>query len=132
MKDFLSKHIFQFYVYLTVIFTPIMPTFLWLGFFIAIDLITGIWKNKKLGEPISCRKLSQTATKTLLYFLLIICSHILDTQFLNVDFLPIKITQLAAGYLAVTEFKSIAENFSIILGMPIWEYLKTKIYRKDV
>ncbi|MDF2449397.1 MAG: Bacteriophage holin family [Bacteroidota bacterium] len=131
MKSFLYKYSAKLFLYITVVFTPILSTLLWLGVFIACDLVTGIIKARKTSKPITSRAMSQTATKTLLYFLLVICSHILDTQFLNVDFLPVKITQLAAGFLAVTEFKSVAENMGEILGMPIWEFLKNKMYRKD-
>jgi phage-related holin len=132
MKDFFYTHWVQFGVYLMVIFTPIMSTFLWLGVFILFDLITGILKTKKAGEPLNSKKMSQTATKTLMYFMLIIASHIIDTQFFIGVFLPIKIAQLASGFLAVTEFKSITENISEVLGVPIWQYIKDKIYRKDV
>lgn len=131
MKHFITSNIYKFYVYLTVIFTPILPGLMWLGFFVLIDLLTGIIVAKKAKKPITSKKLSQTITKVLLYFLAIICSHILDTQFLNVNWLPVKIAQLCSGYIAVVEFKSILENISSLLGMPLWQFIKTKIYREE-
>ena len=130
MKSFLYKYGVKLYIYLTVIFTPILPTLLWLGFFVAMDLITGVIKAKKTQKPITSKALSHTVTKLFLYFAAIICCHVLDTQFLSVDFLPVKITQLASGFIAVVEFKSVIENISEILGMPLWEFIKSKVYRE--
>lgn len=126
----LKTFLYLAYCYLTVVFTPIAPAILWLGFFIFVDLITGIWKARKAKEEIHSRKLSQTASKATLYFLFIICAHVIDSQFLVIQWLPAKVAQLVAGYLALVEFKSIAENISSLLGMPIWDYIKERVYRQ--
>lgn len=131
MKHFLQAHFYKIYIYLTIVFTPILPSLLWLGFFVAVDLFTAILRARKAKTPITSKKMSQTVTKLALYFIAIICGHILDTQFLNVSWLPVKTAQLISGYIAVVEFKSIIENISDLLGMPIWKFIKAKIYREE-
>lgn len=111
--------------------TPILPSLLWLGFFVAIDLLTGLLKARRAGEPITSKKLSRTVSKLLLYFAAIICSHILDTQFLKTGVLPATIAQLVSGFIAVVEFKSIIENVSLLTGVDILKFLKSKVYRED-
>lgn len=115
-------------VYVFTLFTPVVPAIIWLGVLMFFDLVTGLIKAKKTGEPIHSSKLKNSATKALLYFIAVICSHIIDTQFLNaVEWLPAKTAQLCAGFLAVVEFKSLIENISSILGVPLLQYLKDKI-----
>lgn len=121
----------KLYIYLIVVMTPIIPSLLWLGVFVAIDLLTGILIAKRANEAVTSKKLSRTVSKLLLYFAAIICSHILDTQFLKVGFLPATIAQLVSGFIAVVEFKSIIENISILTGVDLLKFLKSKIYRSD-
>lgn len=130
MKQILSKYGLKLYIYLSIVFTPIVPTLLWLGFFVFADTFTGVWKAKKKGEAITSKAFSQTITKILLYFLAVICSQVIDTQFLAFEWLPASVTQLVAGFIAFIEFKSVIENVSEILGVPLWQYIKSKINRK--
>lgn len=127
MKSFTHTKLLKLFAYLSIVFTPIVPALIWLGFFIFCDLVTGIWKAKKLGERIHSKKLGNTVTKVVMYFLVVICSHVLDTELLKVPFLPFTITQAAIGFVSVTEFKSIMENISSILGMDVLKYLRSKV-----
>jgi len=131
MKTVLHKYTILLLQYIIVLLTPIAASLAFLGFFVAMDLITGLIKSSRGKETITSKRLSQTVTKLLLYYIAIICSHILDTQFLIDTILPAKITQLVTGFIMVVEFKSIIENISQILGLPIWEFIKSKIYRAN-
>lgn len=124
------KTLTKIYLYLSVVFMPIAPTLIWLGALIFIDLVMGIWKSKKKKEKITSRKLSHTVTKLVLYLLAVVVCHIVDTQFLTLDWLPATSTQLVAGFLAVIELKSIMENISDILGIQLWEWIKNKLNRR--
>jgi len=62
-----------------------------------------------------------------MYFLIVICSRVLDKEFIKIDFLPFTITQAAIGFVSITEFKSIIENISAILGMDVWKFLRNKV-----
>lgn len=125
MKEYFLKIV----TYLIIVFTPITPIIFWLGFFIMLDVATGIIKSVKTKTALTSKKLSNTITKFTLYSIAIIASHILQTKFLYVYDLP-SATNLVAGYIAVTEFKSIIENISEALNMPLIEYIKEKLYRK--
>lgn len=131
MKTLLHKYTILLLQYIIVLLTPIAASLAFLGFFVAMDLLTGLIKASKGTEKITSNRLSQTITKLLSYYIAIICSHILDTQFLIDSLLPAKTTQLVTGFIMIVEFKSIIENISQILGLPIWEFIKSKIYRAN-
>ena len=114
-------------IYILSVITPLYHVMLWLGILILFDLITGIIKAYKGGEKITSARMKDTAIKVLLYFILVLSAHLIDTQFLTFDFLPAKAAQIAAGFLAVIEVKSIFENARGILGVSIFQYIKEKI-----
>lgn len=121
-----SKYL-KLLTYFTVMFMPVVPAIMWLGAFVAIDFLTGLWKAKKLKEPIQSKKMANSITKVVMYFLAIICSRVMETQFLPVGLLPFTITQACIGFISVIEFKSIMENISTILEMPLWAFIKEKL-----
>lgn len=114
-------------VYMVFVFTPVAAALLWMGVFVAIDLITGLWKAVKLKEVITSKRLANTLTKVVMYFLAIITSRVMDAELLKATFLPFTIAQLAIGFFSVTEFKSIMENISAVLGTDVWKFLRSKI-----
>lgn len=118
---------FKLLPYFVSMFMPVVPAILWLGAFIFVDFFTGIWKAKKLKEPIQSKKMANSITKIVMYFLAIICAKVMDTALLHSELLPFTITQAVVGFVSVIEFKSIMENISIILEMPLWSYLRNKI-----
>lgn len=113
--------------YFLVMFMPIVPAILWLGVFVFLDLVTGIIKAKKKGEQIRSKKLGNSITKIVMYFISILCSKVMDDVFLHTGYLPFTITQACIAFIGITEFKSILENVSEILGMPIYKYISSKI-----
>ena len=48
-------------------FLPIVPILILIAFAILLDTITGIYKSRKLKQPITSRKLSAIMSKILLY-----------------------------------------------------------------
>ena len=126
-SSFISNPIIQnLLVFLAIFFTPIMPFMIAIGVLIIIDTICGVLGAKKQGDDITSKKLGRVITKALVYQLLIISSHIVEVYLFPV--LPlIKIT---LGFLAMTEFLSISENFQKVTGKNfikyIREYLDTK------
>lgn len=114
-------------VYLVFVFTPVSAALLWMGVFVFIDLITGLWKAVKTKEAITSKRLANTITKVVMYFLAIITSRVMDAELLKAIYLPFTVAQLAIGFFSVTEFKSIMENISAVLGTDVWKYLRSKI-----
>jgi len=114
-------------VYLSFVFTPVAIALTWMGVFVFIDLVTGLWKAKIKNEAITSKRLGNTITKVVMYFLAIITSRVMDAELLKATFLPFTIAQLAIGFFSITEFKSIMENISTILGTDVWKFLRSKI-----
>ena len=131
MKETVFLFFIKLAIYLSIVFSPIYMPVLWIGFFVFIDLMLALYLAKKKGEKITSKKMSNTVTKFLLYALTVICAHVIDTQFLNIDWLPAKTSQLAAGYIAIIEFKSILEKIESLNGLPLLKYLLQKFKRQD-
>lgn len=132
LHNYISGHAYEhlllkLLVYMSFVFTPVAAALVWMGVFVFIDLITGIWKARKNAEPITSKRLGNTITKVVMYFLAIITSQVMDAIFFHQSFLPFTIAQLAIGFFSFTEFKSIMENISAILGADVWKYLRSKI-----
>lgn len=87
------------------------------------DTITGIWAALKRGDKIHSRAMGRTVTKMLLYSLVILLAHIMEIVF--IPWMPM--VSLAAGYVALVEFRSNMENIGYITNIDVWNYLKDKI-----
>lgn len=111
---------------ITAFFAPIIVSMIAVGILICIDTILGVIAAKKNNESVNSKKLGRIITKTLVYQLLIISSHLVE-QYL---FPIVPFVNITLGFLAMTEFLSIAENFQKITGKNfigyIREYLDTK------
>lgn len=127
MHNVLRLKIVKVLVYLSFVFTPVAMSLIWMGLFVGIDFVTGIWKAYKHKEIISSKKMGNTITKIVMYFLAIITSRVMDVELLHATFLPFTIAQLSIGFFSLTEFKSIMENISSVLGVDVWTYIKNKI-----
>ena len=64
-------------------FLPISGILFLVGFLILIDTITGIWKAKKLKQPITSRKLSAIVSKLALYECAVIMLFCIDFWILD-------------------------------------------------
>ena len=64
-------------------FLPISGIVIAIGFSIALDTITGIWKSVKKGESISSRRFSAFISKTMLYESTIMLFFLMDKFIIN-------------------------------------------------
>lgn len=91
---------------------------------VVADLIVGVWAAKKRGEKITSFGLRRTVTtKILPYQFAILCSHLVEQQFLS----AIPLMKATAGFIAVAEMKSIFENLGQITGLDFWTFIREKI-----
>jgi hypothetical protein len=95
------------------VLAPIKAMLVTAGVLVFMDLLTGIWASLKTGIPISSNRLGRTVTKIFVYQLAIICGFLTE-RYLVDDMLPF--AKIAAGYVGITELKSIYENLSRISG----------------
>lgn len=119
---------------ITAFFMPISGILFLVGFLILIDTITGIWKAKKLKQPITSRKLSAIVSKLALYecaVIMLFCIDfwILDAIVLKFFSVPLMVTKITALTLCSIELISISENYKVIYGINIWQSLKNLLKR---
>jgi len=119
---------------ITAFFLPISGIIFLVGFLILIDTITGVWKAKKLKQPITSRKLSAIISKLALYEVAVIMLYLIDFWILDAIVLkffsvPLLVTKITALTLCSIELISISENYKIIYGLNIWQSLKNLLKR---
>lgn len=124
-------------IYLSMVSTFFMPVngllFL-VGFAIFVDTITGLWKAKKLKQPITSRRLSAVISKMLLYEVTVILFYLIDIFILNDILLtffsvPLMLTKLLSLVLVSIEVVSINENYKAVKGIDLWQSAKNLISR---
>lgn len=117
-------------------FLPVQGLLIAVGFAIALDTFTGIFKSVKEGgwKTIRSRKLSDLAAKVVLYNTAILSIYIMDFYLLSgffkhwfsADFF---FTKIIALVLIVIELTSVKENFEAVYNKDIWKLLKSIVRR---
>lgn len=87
-----------------VIFTVIL--------LILVDFITGSYASYVSDIPVSSRRIGHTISKFFIYNLVIIAAYFLEKHIVN----EIPCLKIIAGFIAITEIKSILENYTKIYG----------------
>lgn len=125
----IQKSSLQLLAVISTFFLPITGILFLIGFSIVIDTITGIWKSKKLGVPITSRKLSAIISKLMLYEIAVILFYLIDRFILNDIILtffsvPLMLTKILALVLVSIETISISENYKAVKGIDLWQAMK--------
>ncbi len=115
-------------------FLPIVGILILIAASVILDTITGIWKAKKLKQPITSRRLSAIISKILLYEATVMLFFAMDKfllndivmQFFSIDLLTTKILALV---LVSIEVISINENYRAIYQKDLWDALKNLFAR---
>lgn len=119
-KFFELPFVVQAILITTAFFAPIIGSMIAVGFLIGIDTVMGVLGARKQGQPVTSKKLGRVITKTLVYQLLIIASHLITVYL----FPLLPLVSITLGFLALTEFLSIAENFQKVTGANFIAYVK--------
>ena len=125
----IQKSSLQLLAVVSTFFLPITGILFLIGFAIVIDTVTGIWKSKKLGVPITSRKLSAIISKLMLYEVAVILFYLIDRFILNDIILtffsvPLMLTKILALVLVSIETISISENYKAVKGIDLWQAMK--------
>ncbi len=115
-------------------FLPIVGILILIAASVILDTITGIWKSKKLKQPITSRRLSAIISKILLYEATVMLFFAMDKfllndivmQFFSIDLLTTKILALT---MVSIEVISINENYKQVKGIDLWASLKNLFAR---
>ena len=130
----IQKYIIQLFAVVGSFFLPISGILFLIGFAIFVDTLTGIWKSKKLGIPITSRKLSAIVSKLFLYEVAVIGFYLIDYYILNDIILtffsvPLMLTKILSLVLCSIEVISISENYKAVKGIDIWSAFKNLLQR---
>ena len=112
--------------FLVTFFAGIQTSLIATGVLIVIDTLLGLLAARKTKTPIQSRKLARVLTKMLAYQLLIISAEIVHLYL----FPQLPIVNVTLGFIAVTEFLSIAENFTILTGKNFIKYIRDYLTNK--
>jgi len=115
-------------------FLPIVGILILIAASVILDTITGIWKAKKLKQPITSRRLSAIISKILLYEATVMLFYAMDKFLLNdivISFFSIELltTKILALVLVSIEVISINENYKAVKGIDLWASLKNLFAR---
>ena len=130
----IQKYIIQLFAVVSAFFLPISGILFLIVFAILVDTVTGIWKAKKLGIPITSRGLSAIVSKLFLYEVAVILTYLIDYYILNDIILvffsiPLMLTKILSLVLCSIEVISINENIKAVKGIDLWASLKNLLQR---
>lgn len=107
---------------------PIKATLITVMVLTVADLITGIMASRKEGKKITSSGLKRTIIKTTVYELVVMLGFLTERYMIG-DSLPV--VKILAGFIGLTELKSVLENIERISGMPIIKMLIERLNQTD-
>jgi phage-related holin len=129
----MSKHLFkpgESLFFLVTMLAPLHKVFATMTLLIVVDFITALyaaWRTKGISS-LNSRKMGNTLSKFLFYNLVIVSAH-----FVEVSIIPeIPLLKVVGGFIAMTELKSILENFNLIYGINITKAVRRFFHRQEL
>ncbi len=120
----------QYIFWLIALISPIKTVMFTIGFLIMADFITGAYAAIKNKERIQSTRIAHTVSKFFIYNLVILSTFLLEEFIVK----EIPFQRVITGFIAITEIKSILENFDKIYGVNPFKALVNfikKSYLKD-
>lgn len=99
--------------WLLTLLSPVNGVMITMVFLIIVDFITGSYASYKQHIPISSARIGHTISKFFIYNLVILAAFFLEQQIVN----EVPFLKIIAGFIAITEIKSILENYNTIYGV---------------
>ena len=103
----------HFIFWLLALLSPLNGVLTTMMLLIVVDFITGSYAAIKNNVPIRSIRLGHTVSKFFIYNLVIISAYFLEKHIVN----EVPFLKIIAGFIAVTETKSILENYNKIYGV---------------
>ena len=103
----------HFIFWMLALLSPLNGVLTTMMFLIVVDFITGAYASVKLQIPIKSEKIAHTISKFFIYNLVIISAYFLEKHIVN----EVPFLKIIAGFIAITEIKSILENYNKIYGV---------------
>lgn len=124
-----KKNLDIFFKVIGAFLLPIKPLIVLVLTMIVLDTFSGIWKAKKIKEPITSSKLSRIVTKTILYVTCLIMVYALE-EYILAEFVSVissiehTLTKLVALFLCTIEVVSLNENVQAVYGVNFFGLFK--------
>ena len=108
---------------------PIKSIILILFFIVFVDFGLALYNAFKKGIPITSRRMYKTIPKLLIYVLVMFITYYSNLLIFHSD---IELHKFVAGFIVLTEIKSIDENIKLIIGYSIFDEMLELLGRGDV
>lgn len=105
--------VIKFVFWLLTLLSPVNAVMVTLVFLIIVDFITGSYASIKYHVPIRSSRIGHTISKFFIYNLVILAAFFLEKHIVN----EVPFLKIIAGFIAITEIKSILENYNKIYGV---------------
>nr|WP_321221339.1 phage holin family protein [uncultured Psychroserpens sp.] len=99
--------------WLLTFLSPVNAVMVTMVFLIIVDFITGAYASIKNRIPIRSSKIGHTISKFFIYNLVILAAYFVEEHIVN----EVPFLKIIAGFIAITEIKSILENYNVIYGI---------------
>jgi len=103
----------KFTFWLLTLLSPVNGVMVTIVFLILVDFITGSYAAIKNHIPIRSSRIGHTISKFFIYNLVILAAFFLEKHIVN----EVPFLKIIAGFIAITEIKSILENYNTIYGV---------------
>jgi len=113
---------------MALVFLPLKATLITVMVLTCVDLVTGLAAAKKRKKKITSSGLKKTIIKTLVYEAVVMLGFLTET-YMTGDTIPV--VKILAGYIGITELKSVLENMEIVSGVSIIKVLIKKLDTQD-
>jgi phage-related holin len=115
-------------VSILVVFAPVKATLITVMVLTVADLVSGIMAARKEKKRITSSGLKRTIIKTTVYEAVIMLGFLTE-RYMTGDAIPV--VKILAGFIGLTELKSVMENIERISGMSIIKLLIDRLNRSD-
>jgi phage-related holin len=115
-------------VSILIVFAPVKATLITVMVLTIADLISGIMAARKERKKITSSGLKRTIIKTTVYEAVIMLGFLTE-RYMTGDAIPV--VKILAGFIGLTELKSVMENIERISGMSIIKLLIDRLNRSD-
>lgn len=118
------KHLLSLGISLLAVFAPIRASLLTVLVLVLADLLLGIWAAWKRSEKITSSGLRRTATKLLVYELLLVLGFLAEHYLIGA---AMPVMKIVSAFVGITELLSCVENLNSIAGGNLLASLLTKL-----
>jgi len=109
-------------------FAPVAGVFWATLGLVVLDMVTGVWAAKKVGEPITSSRLGRSARKLTVYFTGIAAAHMAGVHLLDgAAILGVDPVKALSGIIGAVELLSVMENLNRIQGGSMFRGLITRL-----